>query len=80
MLATNGGYNAVYTLIQALVMPGASVAIEDPTAMRLLDILEDRGVQIIPVQCDREGPLPSSARSRNEAPPSPSFSSRGFTR
>ncbi len=60
LLATNGGYNAVYTLIQALVMPGASVAIEDPTAMRLLDILEDRGVQIIPVQCDREGPLPSS--------------------
>lgn len=59
-LATNGGYNAVYTLIQALVMPGASVAIEDPTAMRLLDILEDRGVQILPVQCDREGPLPSS--------------------
>ncbi len=59
-LATNGGYNAVYTLIQALVMPGASVAIEDPTAMRLLDILEDRGVRIIPVQCDREGPLPAS--------------------
>ena len=59
-LATNGGYNAVYTLIQALVMPGASVAIEDPTAMRLLDILEDLGVQIIPVQCDREGPLPDS--------------------
>jgi len=59
-LATNGGYNAVYTLIQALVMPGASVAIEDPTAMRLLDILEDRGVRILPVQCDREGPQPAS--------------------
>lgn len=59
-LATNGGYNAVYTLIHALVMPGATVAIEDPTAMRLLDILEDRGVRILPVQCDRDGPLPSS--------------------
>jgi DNA-binding transcriptional MocR family regulator len=59
-LATNGGYNAVYTLLHALVMPGASVAIEDPTAMRLLDILEDRGVRILPVQCDREGPVPSS--------------------
>ncbi|NLR98443.1 PLP-dependent aminotransferase family protein [Rhizobium sp. P38BS-XIX] len=59
-LATNGGYNAVYTLINALVMPGASVAIEDPTGMRLLDILEDRGARIIPVTCDEHGPLPSS--------------------
>ncbi|MEZ2131433.1 MULTISPECIES: PLP-dependent aminotransferase family protein [unclassified Sinorhizobium] len=61
-LATNGGYNAVYTLMHALVMPGASVAIEDPTGMRLLDILEDRGVRILPVQCDAEGPLPDSLR------------------
>ncbi|MFJ6321896.1 MULTISPECIES: PLP-dependent aminotransferase family protein [unclassified Rhizobium] len=60
LLATNGGYNAVYTLINALVMPGASVAIEDPTGMRLLDILEDRGARIIPVRCDEEGPLVSS--------------------
>ncbi|MDR9760121.1 PLP-dependent aminotransferase family protein [Rhizobium redzepovicii] len=59
-LATNGGYNAVYTLIHALVMPGASVAIEMPTGMRLLDILEDRGVRILPVQCDDEGPVPAS--------------------
>ncbi|MBO9127119.1 MULTISPECIES: aminotransferase-like domain-containing protein [unclassified Rhizobium] len=61
-LATNGGYNAVYTLMNALVMPGAAVAIENPTAMRLLDILEDRGARIIPVECDHEGPLPSSLR------------------
>lgn len=59
-LATNGGYNAIYTLLHALVTPGASVAIENPTAMRLLDILEDRGVRILPVQCDHHGPLPSS--------------------
>lgn len=59
-LATNGGYNAVYTLLHALVTPGASIAIEDPTAMRLLDILEDFGAKIIPVTCDDEGPLPSS--------------------
>ncbi|CAN7673320.1 PLP-dependent aminotransferase family protein [Pararhizobium sp. LjRoot238] len=62
-LATNGGYNAVYTLLHALVTPGASVAIENPTAMRLLDILEDRGVRILPVQCDRNGPLPSSLQN-----------------
>jgi DNA-binding transcriptional MocR family regulator len=59
-LATNGGYNAVYTLMNALVMPGASVAIENPTAMRLLDILEDRGARILPIECDHEGPLPAS--------------------
>lgn len=62
-LATNGGYNAVYTLVHALVMPGESVAIETPTGMRLLDILEDRGARILPVQCDREGPLPSSLQA-----------------
>lgn len=59
-LATNGGYNAVYALLHALVMPGSFVAIEDPTAMRLLDILEDLGAQILPIQCDENGPLPES--------------------
>ncbi|MES5098681.1 PLP-dependent aminotransferase family protein [Agrobacterium sp. BA1120] len=59
-LVTNGGYNAVYTAIRALVSPGSAVAIESPTAMRLLDILEDFGVKIIPVLCDEEGPTPQS--------------------
>jgi DNA-binding transcriptional MocR family regulator len=59
-LATNGGYNALYSALHALVMPGASIAIEDPTAMRILDIIEDLGAEIIPVECDAEGPLPSS--------------------
>lgn len=59
-LATNGGYNAIYALLHALVLPGSTVAIEQPTAMRLLDILEDRGVNIVPVLCDAEGPLPGS--------------------
>jgi DNA-binding transcriptional MocR family regulator len=59
-LATNGGYNAIYTLLHALVRPGVPVAIEDPTGLRLLDILEDLNVPILPVECDREGPLPQS--------------------
>lgn len=59
-LATNGGYNAVYSTLHALVMPGASIAIEDPTAMRLLDIIEDLGAEIIPVECDADGPSPTS--------------------
>lgn len=59
-LATNGGYNAVYSLLHALVMPGSFVAIEDPTPMRLLDILEDLGAHILPVRCDADGPTPGS--------------------
>jgi DNA-binding transcriptional MocR family regulator len=59
-LATNGGYNAVYALLHALVMPGSFVAIEEPTALRLLDILEDLGAHILPVACDENGPLPDA--------------------
>lgn len=62
LLATNGGYNAVYAILHALVSPGSTVAIEDPTAMRLLDILEDLGAVIVPVACDEDGPLPASLR------------------
>jgi aspartate/methionine/tyrosine aminotransferase len=61
-LATQGGYNAVYTLLHALVPPGLPVAIEDPTAMRLLDILEDLDVPIIPVASDGLGPLPDALK------------------
>ena len=57
-LATNGGYNAVYSVLHATVLPGSCVAIEDPTAMRLLDIIEDLGAEILPIGCDAEGPLP----------------------
>lgn len=68
-LATNGGYNAVYTLVHALLPPGASVAIENPTGMRLLDILEDRGVRIVPVECDGEGPVPLALEAALETRP-----------
>jgi DNA-binding transcriptional MocR family regulator len=59
-LATNGGYDAVNVTLQALVMPGSVVAIEDPTAMRLLDILDSLSAHVIPVDCDEEGPTPES--------------------
>ncbi|MDA4631264.1 GntR family transcriptional regulator, partial [Escherichia coli] len=35
-------------------------AIEEPTALRLLDILEDLGAHILPVACDENGPLPDA--------------------
>ncbi len=68
-LVTNGGYNAVYTLLHALVPAGAPVAIEDPTALRLLDILEDLDVPIVPVACDRLGPMPEALAEALKAKP-----------
>lgn len=59
-LATNGGYEAVYVTVQTLIRPGSVVAIEDPTAMRLLDILDNASAQLVPVACDDEGPMPAS--------------------
>ncbi|MCZ7854732.1 PLP-dependent aminotransferase family protein [Agrobacterium salinitolerans] len=61
-LAINGGYNGVYTTIRALVRSGSVVAVEHPTAMRLLDILEDLGVKIVPVLSDEQGPVPTSLK------------------
>jgi DNA-binding transcriptional MocR family regulator len=62
-LALNGGIEAVYTVLRTLVMPGTMVAIENPTATRLLDILEGLGANIVPVACDNDGPIPSSLKS-----------------
>ncbi len=59
-MATNGGYEAVLLTLQALLIPGSVVAIEDPTAARLLDILDHIGAHVVPVACDAEGPEPAS--------------------
>jgi DNA-binding transcriptional MocR family regulator len=59
-VATNGGYDALHATVQTLIRPGSPVAIEDPTAMRLLDILDNVDAQLIPVACDDRGPDPSS--------------------
>lgn len=69
LLVTNGGYNAVYALLHALVPPGAPVAIEDPTALRLLDILEDLNVPIVPVACDSHGPIPDALTAALKSKP-----------
>lgn len=58
LLAVNGGYNGVYTALHALIRPGAVIAVEHPTPMRLLDILEDMDLTIVPVECDGAGPRP----------------------
>jgi DNA-binding transcriptional MocR family regulator len=60
LLATNGGYEAVHVTLQALLMPGSLVAVEEPTAMRLLDILDGVGAYAVPVPCDSAGPRPAA--------------------
>jgi DNA-binding transcriptional MocR family regulator len=57
-LATDGGFDAMNLLVQTLVSPGDRVIIEDPTATRLLDILDNVGAEILPLACDDQGPLP----------------------
>ena len=59
-LAVGGGFEGVHLLCQSLLVPGDRVAVEDPTAPRLLDILDAQEVRTVPVACDAEGPLPHS--------------------
>ncbi|MEV5324324.1 aminotransferase class I/II-fold pyridoxal phosphate-dependent enzyme [Nonomuraea sp. NPDC052634] len=68
-LAVGGGYEAVQLLCQTTALPGDRIAIEEPTGARLLDILETIGVQIIPVACDEEGPLPDALAKALKARP-----------
>lgn len=59
-LATEGGFAAMNTLVQTLFSPGEKVIIEDPTATRLLDILDNIGAEVMPLACDEHGPLPGA--------------------
>ncbi|WP_431909680.1 PLP-dependent aminotransferase family protein [Nonomuraea jabiensis] len=68
-LAVGGGYEGVQLLCQTTALPGDRIAIEEPTAARLLDILETIGVQIVPVACDEEGPVPESLAKALRARP-----------
>ncbi|WP_343554765.1 aminotransferase class I/II-fold pyridoxal phosphate-dependent enzyme [Pantoea sp.] len=55
-LATDGGFDAMNLIVQTLVSPGDCVVIEDPTATRLLDMLDNIGAEILPLPCDEQGP------------------------
>ncbi|WP_380184430.1 PLP-dependent aminotransferase family protein [Kalamiella sp. sgz302252] len=59
-LATDGGFDAMNGIIQTLFRPGDKIVIEDPTATRLLDMLDNLGAEILPLACDEEGPLPGA--------------------
>lgn len=57
-MATDGGFDGMNLMLQTLIMPGSQVVIEDPTASRLLDMLDNIGATVLPVACDEEGPMP----------------------
>ncbi|MGE9550858.1 aminotransferase class I/II-fold pyridoxal phosphate-dependent enzyme [Erwinia amylovora] len=59
-LATDGGYDAMNGIMQTLFLPGEKVIIEDPTATRLLDMLDNIGAEVMPLACDEHGPLPGA--------------------
>jgi len=61
-LATNGGYEGLQLTLQTLILPGSVVALEDPSSIRILDILDHIGAHVVPVACDENGPLPSALR------------------
>nr|WP_249202840.1 MULTISPECIES: GntR family transcriptional regulator [Gluconobacter] len=59
-MATNGAYSALFDTIQALIPPGSTVAVQDPTPMRTLDILDYLSASILPLQSDADGIVPAS--------------------
>lgn len=59
-LATDGGFDAMNCIMQTLFSPGEKVIIEDPTATRLLDMLDNVGAEVMPLACDEQGPLPGA--------------------
>ena len=68
-LAVNGGFEGLLLAAQASIAAGDRVAIENPTAPRLLDILESLGARVLAVECDAEGPLPASLAAALERDP-----------
>lgn len=59
-MATNGAYSALFDTMQALIPPGSTVAVQDPTPIRILDILDYLSASILPLQSDADGIVPAS--------------------
>ncbi|WP_236796099.1 PLP-dependent aminotransferase family protein [Amycolatopsis sp. GM8] len=64
-----GGYEGSLLACRAVARPGDLVALEEPSAPRLLDALRGSRIRIVPVQWDEEGPRPDSlARALEHRP------------
>ncbi|MFC8527682.1 aminotransferase class I/II-fold pyridoxal phosphate-dependent enzyme [Nocardia sp. NPDC057227] len=65
----NGGYEGALLALRAVVRSGGAVAVEQPTAPRILETLRAVHAVPIPVECDAIGPLPNSvARALRQHP------------
>ncbi|HWK95492.1 MAG TPA: PLP-dependent aminotransferase family protein [Pseudolabrys sp.] len=53
-----GGAESTVLALEAAAPRGSSVAIEQPTSPRLLDMLSELGLRPIAVACDKDGPIP----------------------
>ncbi|GDY59830.1 GntR family transcriptional regulator [Streptomyces violaceusniger] len=53
-----GGYEGSLLACRSVASAGDAVAVEEPTAPRLLDALRRIGARPVPVRCDAHGPLP----------------------
>lgn len=66
---TNGGYDALALLMRVLLSSTSSVAVEEPTSPRLLDIIDTIGAKVLPVTCDEYGPDPDALRQVMQSRP-----------
>ncbi|MDT8913400.1 PLP-dependent aminotransferase family protein [Amycolatopsis sp. PS_44_ISF1] len=55
-----GGHEGVTLACQALARPGDVIAVEEPTAPWLLEVLRRSRIHVVPVRCDEHGPQPES--------------------
>ncbi|GAA3524348.1 aminotransferase class I/II-fold pyridoxal phosphate-dependent enzyme [Amycolatopsis ultiminotia] len=55
-----GGHDGILLACQAVARPGDVVALEEPTAPWLLDILRRSRIHVAPVSCDEHGPRPAA--------------------
>lgn len=56
----NGGYEGTLLALRAVLRPGGSVAVEQPTAPRILQTLRAVRTTVIPFAIDHDGPMPDS--------------------
>jgi DNA-binding transcriptional MocR family regulator len=57
---TAGAHQAVSLVIGALVGPGDTIAVEDPSYPGIFDIIDHLGATLAPLDCDSAGILPES--------------------
>jgi DNA-binding transcriptional MocR family regulator len=55
-----GGHEGMTLACQSVARPGDVIAVEEPTAPWLLEMLRRSRIHVVPVACDEDGPRPES--------------------